>query len=65
MALQVRVRMLLSFIAHVDGYKIMVGVYNTIVVYCRMLDACGRLCLPFSEMVDVGTYRYYLMPRGM
>ena len=57
--------MLLSFIAHVDGYKIMVGAYNTVVVYCRMLDACGRLCLPFSEMVDVGTCRYCLMPRGM
>ena len=57
--------MLLSIVAHANGYKIMVGAYNTVVVYCRMLDACGRLCLPFSEMVDVGTCRYCLMPRGL
>ena len=27
---RVRVRMLLSFVAHADRYKIMVGTYNTI-----------------------------------
>ena len=27
---RVRVRMLLSFVAHADGYKIMVGAHNTV-----------------------------------
>ena len=27
---RVRVRMLLSFVAHAGGYKIMVGAYNTV-----------------------------------
>ena len=57
--------MLLSFVAHVGGYKIMVGAYNTVGVYCRMSDACGRLHLPSSGVVDIGTCRYCLMPRGM
>ena len=35
---RVRVRMLLSFVAHADRYKIMVGTYNTIdvTVECHM-----------------------------
>ena len=43
---RVRVRMLLSFVAHADGYKIIVGAYNTVGCHCRMSDAHGRLrCL--------------------
>ena len=34
-----RVRMLLSLAAHANGYKIMVGAHNTIL----MSDACARL----------------------
>ena len=35
---RVRVRMLLSFVAHASGYKIMVGAYNTVdvTVECQM-----------------------------
>ena len=35
---RVRVRMLLSFVAHANGYKIMVGAHNTIdvTVECQM-----------------------------
>ena len=61
---RVMVRMLLSFVAHADGYKIMVGAYNTVGRHCKVSDACGRLCLHSLGMVDVGTCRYYLMPRG-
>ena len=43
---RVRVRMLLNFVAHAGGYKIMVGAYNTVGHHCRVPDACGRLrCL--------------------
>ena len=64
MALQVRVRMLLSVVAHASGYKIMVGAYNTIdvTVECQM-HAGGRAA--FLGMVDVDTCKYCLMPRGM
>ena len=62
---RVRVRMLLGSVAHASRYKIMVGAYNTVGRHCRVPDACGRLCLPSLGMVDVGTYRYCLMPRGM
>ena len=46
MALQVRVRMLLSIVAHAGGYKIMVGAYNTIdvTVECQM-HVRGCVCL--------------------
>ena len=35
---RVRVRMLLDFVAHADGYKIMVGAHNTVdvTVECQM-----------------------------
>ena len=38
--------MLLSFVVHVDGYKIMVGVHNTvdITVECQM-HVGGCICL--------------------
>ena len=41
---RVRVRMVPGSIAHADGYKIMVGAYNTIGHRCRVPYACGRLC---------------------
>ena len=61
---RVRVRMLLSFVAHAGGYKIMVGAYNTVdvTVECQM-HAGGRAA--FSGMVDIGTCKYCLMPRVM
>ena len=43
---RVKVRMLLGFVTHATGYKIMVGAYNTVGCRCRMSDAPGRLrCL--------------------
>ena len=45
-----RVRMLLSLIAHVGGYRMMVGVYNTIDVGCTW--EVTSFC---SGMADVGT----------
>ena len=43
---RVRVHMLLGSIAHADGYKIMVGAYNTVGRHCRVSDVRGRLrCL--------------------
>ena len=43
---RVRVRMLLGFVAHAGGYKIIVGAYNTVGRHCRVSDARGRLrCL--------------------
>ena len=36
--------MLLGSVAHADGYKIIVGAYNTVGCHCRMSDAHGRLC---------------------
>ena len=62
---RIRVHMLLGSVAHASGYKIMVGAYNTVGHHCKVLDACGRLCLPSLGVVDVGTCRYCLMPRGM
>ena len=43
---RVRVRMLLSFVAHAGGYKIMVGAYNTVdvTVECQM-HVGGCACL--------------------
>ena len=49
-----RVRMLLSLVAHVDGYRRMVGAHNT--VGCRLyVGGYVVLCL---GMVDVGTCIY-------
>ena len=61
---RVRVRMLLSFVAHVGGYKIMVGTHNTVdvTVECQM-HVGGRVAF-FGN----GRCRYLqilLMPRGM
>ena len=43
---RMRVRMLLGFVAHAGGYKIIVGAYNTVGRYCRVSDAHERLrCL--------------------
>ena len=53
---RVRVRMLLASVAHADGYKIMVGAYNTVGCYCRMSDAHGRLrCLLQKWQMSVPT----------
>ena len=43
---RVRVRMLLNFVAHAGGYKIMVGAYNTVdvIVECQ-LHVGGCVCL--------------------
>ena len=43
---RVRVRMLLSFVAHAGGYKIVVGAYNTvdITVECH-IHVGGCVCL--------------------
>ena len=48
-----RVRMLLSLVAHVDGYRMMVGVHNT--VGCQMHMGGRSSCL---GMADVGTCTY-------
>ena len=46
--------MLLSLVNHVDGYKMMVGTYNT--VGCQMHMGGPSSCL---GMADVGTYIRY------
>ena len=38
-----RVRLLLRLVAHAGRYKTIVGARNTVCVYCRVSDACGRL----------------------
>ena len=43
MAFQVMVRMLLSFVAHASGYKIMVGAYNTVDATVECQDRCRVL----------------------
>ena len=48
-----RVRMLLSLVAHVDGYRMMVGAHNT--VGCQTHIGGPSSCL---GMVDVGTCKY-------
>ena len=46
MALQVRVHMLLSVVAHAGGYKIMVGTYNTVDVTVEyQMHVGGCVCL--------------------
>ena len=55
--------MLLSLVTHASGYKIMVGVHNTVdvTVECRMhVGGCAAL----FRTVDVSTCKYCLMPRG-
>ena len=48
--------MLLSLVAHADGYKIMVGAYNTVGHHCRVSDARGRLrCLLQKWQMSVPT----------
>ena len=48
-----RVRMLLSLVAHADGYRMMVGAHNT--VECQMHMGGPSSCL---GMIDVGTCIY-------
>ena len=59
-----RVRMLLNFVAHADGYKIMVGAHNTIDVTVECHMHVGGRVASFRN----GRCRYLqilLMPRGM
>ena len=53
-----------NLVAHTDGYKIVVGAYNTVVVTVECQMHTGGHAA-FSGMVDVGTYKYCLIPRGM
>ena len=61
---RVRVRVLLSFVAHAGGYKIMVGAHNTIDVTVECHMHVGGRVASFRN----GRCRYLqilLMPRGM
>ena len=53
------VRMLLSLVAHVVGYKMIVGAHNTVYVR-RMWEV-----LPHSPCMVNGSATTLLMPRGM
>ena len=64
MALQVRVRMLLSFVAHASGYKIMVGAYNTVDVTVECQMHMGG-CVAFFRNDRCRYLQILLMPRGM
>ena len=61
---RVRVRMLLSFVAHAGGYKIMVGAHNTddVTVECQM-HVGGRVA--FFRNGRCWYLQILLMPRGM
>ena len=59
-----RVRMLLSLVAHADGYKIMVGTYNTVDVTVDCQMHMGGYVAFFRN--DRCWYlQILLMPRGM
>ena len=55
-----RVRMLLSLIAHVSGYRMMVGTHNSV----GLSDAQGRSCR-FVQVWQMSVPAILLMPRGM
>ena len=61
---RVRVHMLLSFVAHVGGYKIMVGTHNTVdvTIECQ-IDVGG--CVAFFRNDRCWYLQILLMPRGM
>ena len=61
---RVRVRMLLGSVAHADGYKIMVGAYNTVdvTVECQM-HMTG--CVALSRNGRCWYLQILLMPRGI
>ena len=56
--------MLSSLVAHTGGYKIVLGAYNTVAIAVECQMHTGG-CAAFSGMVDIGTYKYCLMPRSM
>ena len=53
---RVRTRMLLNFITHADGYKIMVGAHNTVDVTLECQMHVGGYIILFGY----GRYRYLL-----
>ena len=61
---RVRVRMLLGSIAHADGYKIMVGAYNTVDVTVECQMHMGG-CVAFFRNGGCRYPQILLMPRGM
>ena len=54
---RVRVHVLLSLVAHVGGYKIMVGAHNTVDVTVECQMHVGG-CVAFFRNGDVGTCKY-------
>ena len=61
---RVRVRMLLSFVAHAGGYKIMVGTHNTVDVTVECQMHMGG-CIAFFRNGRCRYLKILLMPRGM
>ena len=61
---RVRVRMILNFVAHAGGYKIMVGAQNIVdvIVECQM-HVGG--CVAFFRYGRCRYMQILLMPRGM
>ena len=56
--------MLLSFVAHVGGYKIMVGAHNTVDVTVECQMPVGG-CVAFYRNGRCRYLQILLMPRGM
>ena len=61
---RLRVCMLLSFVAHAGGYKIMVGAYNTVGCHCRSQMHMGG-CVAFFRNGRCRYLQILLMPRGI
>ena len=61
---RVRVRMLLSFVAHAGGYKIMVDAHNTVDVTVECQMHVGG-CVAFFRYGRCWYLQILLMPRGM
>ena len=61
---RVRVHMLLSFVAHAGGYKIMVGAHNTVDVTVECQMHMGG-CAAFFRNDRCRYLQILLMPRGM
>jgi len=57
--------MLLGFVAHAGGYKIIVGAYNTVGRHYRVSHARGRLCCLLQKWQMSVPEKTSLMPRGM
>ena len=59
-----RVRMLISLVAHADGYKIMVGTHNTVDVTVECQMHMGG-CVVFFRYCRCRYMHILLMSRGM